>query len=79
MDASEAARALRAIPSEKRAQASRENGRNAAAKGVLGGRPVKPLSEIECNCGAADVHLHKPACLRGQAVKRRLARNLPLE
>lgn len=79
MDTSAAARALRAIPSEKRAQASRENGRNASDKGVLGGRPVKPLANIPCSCGAVDVRAHKSTCLRGQAVKRRLARGLPLE
>lgn len=38
----------------------------------LGGRPTKPLSQIECRCEAGDaLDGHKWDCPRGQAIKRR--------
>lgn len=39
---SEAARALRAIPSDRRAEQSRINGRHSAEPGKKGGRPRRP-------------------------------------
>lgn len=73
IDASQAARALRAIPSEKRTEASRMNGQ-------AGGRPQKLLSEIDCSCEAGEtMEGHKSTCKRGRAIKRREAKGLPLE
>jgi flavorubredoxin len=60
----EALSILRSIRTPKKAAASRENGKR-------GGRPVKPLSEIACNCGAERDDQHRASCLRGQAYRRR--------
>jgi hypothetical protein len=65
----EAARLLGRVRTAKKAESSRRNA-------VLGGRPVKPLADIECNCGPGETGSHKSKCLRGQAIKRRLARGL---
>ena len=73
----EAARALRAIPSDKRSEKSRENGKK-------GRRPFLPISAIACTCGAGDaIEGHKSTCNRGKALKRRnafaTAHNAPTE
>ena len=73
-DAAEAARQLGSIRTERKAASSRENGK-------LGGRPrgtVKPLAEIECNCGGEGLN-HKAGCPRGRAIRYRQAKGLPLE
>ena len=66
----EAARTLRSIPSEKRVEASRENGRR-------GGRPPKPLDAIPCNCGGQGLE-HKSTCPRGRTIRRRRKLGQPL-
>ena len=68
LSASEGARALGRIKTEKKAESSRRNGKE------HGGRPLLPLSSIECNCGAGDnLEGHKSTCMRGRAIKRRKA------
>ncbi len=67
--ASAAGRALGSIKTPKKAEASRRNG--LMANGA-GGRPLKPLGEIPCTCGAGEaLEGHKTYCLRGQAIRRR--------
>lgn len=67
--ASAAGRALGSIKTPKKAEASRRNG--LMANGA-GGRPLKPLAEIPCSCGAGEeLEGHKTYCLRGQAIRRR--------
>ena len=61
----EAARVMGSTRTERKAQAARSNGRK-------GGRPVKPLSQIACTCGAQADDVHTARCARGQAYKRRL-------
>jgi hypothetical protein len=72
---SDAARRLGSIRTEKKAAAARETGRK---YGHLGGRPLKPLSEIACNCGGVGLD-HKASCLRGQAIRRRQKKGQALE
>lgn len=58
---------------------SESKARQARINGSLGGMKPKPLSEIPCNCGAQDLLTgHKSTCLRGRAIKRRLAKGQPL-
>lgn len=46
--------------------------RNALLGAEKGGRPLKPLADIECACGVGDaLEGHNWACPRGQAIKRR--------
>ena len=71
LEASEAAKLLRAIPSEARTQASRENGK-------LGGRPRKLLHQIPYTCGGSGLE-HKTGCPRGRALHYRRVHNLPLD
>ena len=71
----EAARLLGRARSDRKTLANREKGKY----GHLGGRPLKPLSEIACNCGAGSSTEHKASCLRGQAIRRRQKKGLPLE
>jgi hypothetical protein len=52
------------IKSERKAVSSRENGKK-------GGGPLKPLIQIECNCGGGTTLQHKSTCMRGRAIKRR--------
>lgn len=53
------------VKSDSKTRTARENGR-------LGGRPQKPLIDIECTCGASLFMAgHKSTCLRGRAIKRR--------
>ena len=68
--ASEAARALGSIRTEKKAAASRENGK-------LGRRPLKPLDTIACNCGGEGLN-HKSTCPRGRRIRQRKRTGLPL-
>ena len=42
-----------------------------AANGKRGGRPQKPLSEIDCTCGRSDAEGHPTTCPRGLAIRRR--------
>ncbi len=59
----EAAAALGRIKSERKTQAARENGKK-------GGRPLKPLEDIPCNCGGAGLD-HKSTCPRGRRIRAR--------
>ena len=72
MDVTEAARALGRIRTEKKAAAARENGRK------YGGRPLKALSEIPCDCGAGEGLEHKSTCPRGRTIRRRHRLGQPL-
>jgi hypothetical protein len=64
-----AAVALGSIKTERKAAASRENGKRASAGP---GVPPKPLMEIQCTCTAGEsLEGHRWDCPRGQAVKRR--------
>jgi len=54
------------IKTEKKAEASRANGR------LYGGRPPRPLAEIPCTCGRGDaLEGHPTTCPRGRALRRR--------
>jgi hypothetical protein len=64
------ARALGRIKTEKKAAASRENGK-------LGGRPLKELASIPCTCGGAGLE-HKATCPRGIRIRARRRAGLPL-
>jgi hypothetical protein len=68
--ASEAARALGCIRTEKKARSSRENGKK-------GGGQIKPLETIACNCGGEGLE-HRSMCPRGRAIRYRLKKGLPL-
>lgn len=58
---------------------SEAKARQARLNGLRGGMKLRPLAEIPCNCGATEVTTgHKSTCLRGRAIKRRLARGQPL-
>ncbi len=70
LNTTEAARALRGIPSEKRVEASRENGKR-------GGRPPKLLEEIFCTCGGKGLD-HKSTCPRGRTIRQRRKKGQPL-
>jgi len=61
--ASEAAAALGRIKTEKKAKQARENGK-------LGGRPLKRLEDIPCNCGGQGLE-HRSACPRGRIIRQR--------
>ena len=53
------------IKSPKKSAASAVNGR-------LGGRPLKPLTDIPCTCGRGDtLEGHPTTCPRGLAIRRR--------
>jgi hypothetical protein len=67
---SKAARALGRIRTEKKAAASRENGK-------LGGGQTKRLADIPCSCGEG-VTEHKSTCRRGIAIRYRTKKGLPL-
>lgn len=70
---SEAARLMGSVRSERKAEAARRNAQRA-------GRRVLPLSDIHCNCGAGSkIEGHKSTCMRGRAIKRRIAKGLPLK
>lgn len=64
------ARALGSIRTEKKAAASRENGKK-------GGAVMKRLADIPCNCGGEGLE-HKSTCRRGVAVRYRTKKGLPL-
>lgn len=65
-----AAAAMGSARTPAKMAASRRNGILGADSG---GRPPKPLNEIECRCGAGDALTgHKWDCPRGQAIKRRM-------
>jgi hypothetical protein len=67
-----AARVLGSISTPKKRAHIERIRQNAAEVGKLGGRPLKALSEIPCNCGAGDaLDGHRWNCPRGQAIKRR--------
>jgi hypothetical protein len=67
---------LGSIKSERKAAAARENGFKPG--NTMGhGRAPLPLSEIACACGAGDALTgHHWKCPRGQAIKRRAAKQL---
>jgi hypothetical protein len=70
--ASEAGRLLGSITTPKKREASRQNILAAKARGKVGGRPTKPLTEIPCRCEAGEaLEGHRWDCPRGQAIKRR--------
>lgn len=64
----EYARMLGSIKTEKKAASSRENGKK-------GGAVMKRLEDIPCTCGGVE---HKSTCRRGQAIKYRTKKGLPL-
>ena len=65
-----AAVALGSIRTERKAAASRENGKRASPGP---GSPPKPLLSIRCTCSAGEaLEAHKWDCPRGQAIKRRI-------
>lgn len=72
----EAARLMGSIRTEKKAAASRANGFKPGNKaGKNGGRPWKPISEVECNCTGGDsieASSHTWRCPRGQSIRRRI-------
>jgi hypothetical protein len=67
----EAARALGQIKTEKKAAASRENGKKSA------GPPLKSLDSIPCNCGGEGLE-HKSTCPRGRRIQARRRAGLPI-
>ena len=72
----EAARLMGSARTERKAAAARENARKRIQGG---GRPFKPIAEIECTCGAGMELKHSSRCPRGQAIKRRQEKGLPIE
>ena len=69
MEKNAAAAALGSIRTEKKAAASRENGKKAPPGP---GMPARPLSEIRCTCDAGEALTgHHYVCPRGRAIKRR--------
>lgn len=52
------------VAAERRAEASRENGKK-------GGRPAKHLEELTCTCRSQDWY-HPTTCPRGRALRRRI-------
>jgi hypothetical protein len=71
IDPSAAARALGSVKTEKKAAASRENGKK-------GGGQIKPLEKIACNCGAEGLE-HRSTCPRGRAIRYRRKKGLPMK
>jgi hypothetical protein len=67
---SEAARAMGSVKSERKAAASRENGKK-------GGGQIKPLEKIACNCGGEGLE-HKSTCPRGRVIRYRRKKGLAL-
>jgi hypothetical protein len=67
---SEAARIMGSVRTEKKAGSSRENGK-------LGGRPLKRLEDIPCNCGSEGLE-HKSTCPRGRTIRQRRRKGLSL-
>ena len=71
-EASKAGQILGSRRTLKKEASSRRNILAAKAKGLVGGRPKKALSEFVCICAAPDaLEGHRWDCLRGQAIKRR--------
>jgi hypothetical protein len=70
ISASEAARALGSIKTEKKAAASRENGKK-------GGTKIRPLESFTCTCGGEGLE-HKSTCPRGVRIRVRRKKGLPL-
>ena len=68
MNTTEAAKALGSIKTEKKAATSRENGK-------LGGRPMKALADIPCNCGGEGLE-HRSTCPRGRTIRQRQRKGL---
>ena len=66
----EAARALGSIRTEKKARASRENGKK-------GGTQIKRLADIPCTCGGEGLE-HRSTCPRGIRIRVRRKKGLPL-
>jgi hypothetical protein len=56
----------------RKAEAARENGRKS------GGRLLKPLDTIACTCNGAGLD-HASHCPRGQTIRRRQKRGLPVD
>src|SRR5690348_2485749 len=80
-----AARLLGSRTSPKKAASSRRNGllggaygREGAAAGIRGGRPLSPLTAIRCTCGAGLRPSHLAKCPRGRAIRRREANGRPV-
>lgn len=56
------------VRSARKTETARQNGEK-------GGRPVRPLTDFDCICGAGTGEDdHKALCPRGRAIKRRRAR-----
>lgn len=66
----EYARMLGSIKTEKKAAASRENGKK-------GGGKIKPLAAIPCTCGGEGLE-HRSTCPRGIRIRVRRKKGLPL-
>ena len=72
-DPSAAARALGSIKTPKKTEASRRN--------IAGANPLKPLSEIACNCdgGASNRRAdHRGTCPKYRAIRYREMRSIPI-
>jgi hypothetical protein len=72
--ASEAARELGSIKTEKKSATSAAN--------IAGANPLKPLADIPCTCGGGDSKKrsdHRGTCPKYRAIYYREKRNLPLD
>lgn len=67
----EAARMLGMVKSDRKAEASRENGKK-------GGKECKRLADIACTCGNGDSLEHPTTCPRGRVIRYRTKKGLPL-
>ncbi len=74
---SEAARRLGSITTPRKQAASRENGKKSQGRK----NPWKPLLDYPCTCGRGNVldTSHPTTCKRGLAIRRRIAKGVPLE